>query len=123
MSNKGFGRLLKTLRQRTGQTLREFCLQHGFDPGNLSRLERGYYQPPQSHEVLARYATALGLEEGGEDWLTFFDTAAACRGELPKDLQTDEELLEKLPVLFRTLRGTPVPSEKLDELIKQVRRG
>jgi hypothetical protein len=41
---------------------------------------------------------------------------------LPKDLLSDEEVVEKLPVLFRTLRGTPVRADK-DELIEKVRIG
>lgn len=122
MSTEIFGTLLKTLRQRTGKTMREFCLEHKFDPGNYSRLERGMFPPPQREDLLEKYATALGLNRGSEEWIEFFDTAAACRGELPKDLLSDKELLEKLPVLFRTLRGAPVSASKLDELIEKIRR-
>jgi hypothetical protein len=57
--------------------------------------------------LLEKYAGALGLERGSDDWLKLFDLAAASRGQLPKDLLSDEELLEKLPALFRTLRGRP----------------
>jgi hypothetical protein len=54
--------------------------------------------------------------------LELFDVAAATRGEIPRDLLTDAELVEKLPVLFRTLRGQPVSPEKLDELAELIRR-
>ncbi len=80
------------------------------------------YPPPQNPELLEKYATALGLVRGSDEWLEFFDVAAAERGELPPDLLSDEELVEKLPVLFRTLRGQPVPPEKLDELVERIRR-
>ena len=101
--------------------MRDFCLENGIDPGNYSRLERGMFPPPQKEELLERYAVALGLARGSDEWIEFFDTAAACRGQLPRDL-CEDELLEKLPVLFRTLRGSPVPSGDLDELIKKIRK-
>lgn len=122
MTAANFGKRLKELRIRTGKNLREFCLANGFDPGNYSRLERGLFPPPQKEELLTRYATALGLERGSAEWLEFFDLAATSRGEIPHDVLADEELLGKLPALFRTLRGTPVPPEKLDALIDEIRR-
>ena len=117
-----FSSLLKRLRAQRGLTLREFCLQNQFDPGNYSRLERGLYPPPQSHEQIEKYARALGLQEGSEEWMELFDVAAATRGEIPRDLLSDAELVEKLPVLFRTLRGQPVSPEKLDQLAELIRR-
>jgi len=117
-----FGSLLRKLRAKRALTLREFCLRNQFDPGNYSRLERGLYPPPQSHEQLEKYARALGLTEGSDEWLEFFDVAAATRGEIPRDLLSDAELVEKLPVLFRTLRGQPVSPEKLDQLAELIRR-
>jgi len=118
-----FGNYLKDIRVRSGQTLREFCHKHGYDPGNYSRLERGLYTPPQSQELLEKYACSLGLEEGSEDWLKLFDLAAAGRGQLPRDLLEDKELMEKLPMLFRTLRATPVAEDRLDALAEEIRKG
>ncbi len=122
MSPNPFSKLLRRLRTEQGATLREFCLKHGFDPGNYSRLERGLYPPPESRDCLERYATALGLAPGSDRWLEFFDVAAAERGRIPDDLMSDAEVVEKLPVLFRTLRGTPLSSEQLDQLVEKVRR-
>jgi transcriptional regulator with XRE-family HTH domain len=117
-----FGKKLKELRMRQGLTLREFCQKHGFDPGNYSRLERGLFPPPQKEELLEKYAHALGLKRGSDDWLEFFDLAATCRGEIPKELLSDDEVLQKLPVLFRTLRASPIKPEQLDDLIDKIRR-
>ena len=105
MSSKTFGQLLKALRPRDWQDhAREFCLEHGFDPGNYSRLERGLFPPPQRDDLLEKYATALGIARGSDDWMEFFDVAAAARGQIPKDLASDEELVGKLPApLFRKL--------------------
>jgi transcriptional regulator with XRE-family HTH domain len=122
MPTSAFGILMKSLRQKTGKTMRDFCLEHKFDPGNYSRLERGMFPPPQREDLLEKYATAFGLVRGSDEWIEFFDVAAAGRGELPRDLLDDDELLEKLPVLFRTLRGSQVSPEKLDELIEKIRK-
>jgi transcriptional regulator with XRE-family HTH domain len=113
---------MKKLRMERGLTLREFCNAHGFDPGNYSRLERGLFPPPSREELLEKYAIALGLTRGSDAWLEFFDLAAACRGEIPSDILSDEELLGKLPVVFRTLRGSPVPIAKLDKLVEKIRK-
>ena len=121
MRNK-FGEFLKELRMRAGLSLREFCLQNGLDPGNYSRVERGMFRPPQDREIVEKYATALGLERGSDEWLQLFDLAAAERGQVPEDLMSDEQLVDKLPVLFRTMRATQVSPEKLDEFIEKIRR-
>ncbi len=122
MGSKAFGELFKQRRIALGLTLRRFCERHGLDPGNMSRLERGKLPPPQSREKLEQYARALELEEGSDDWYQFFDLAAASRGQVPAELLADEDLVRKLPILFRTLRGQKVPDEELDELIEKIRR-
>lgn len=117
-----FGTLLKKHRLASGKTLREFCLEHGIDPGNYSRLERGLFPPPQSHELIGKYAHALGLASGSDDWLEFFDTAAVDRGQIPADLMSDADVVEKLPVLFRTMRAKQVSGDNLDDLVDKIRR-
>src|SRR3989338_11644970 len=99
-----FGEFFKAKRQALGLTLREFCLKHELDPGNLSRLERGLLPPPQDREVLEKYAKCLALKSGSDDWYAFFDLAAAAKGRLPAELLEDKELVAKLPLVFRTLR-------------------
>ena len=42
-----------------------------------------------------------------------FDAAAAERGEIPADLYVGFEVVDKLPVLFRTLRAKQVSAENL----------
>ena len=76
----------------------------------------------QKEELLEKYASALGLKRGSDDWLEFFDLAAASRGELPKDLLSDQEVLGKLPLVFRTIRGSQLKREQLDELVEKIRR-
>jgi transcriptional regulator with XRE-family HTH domain len=117
-----FGKLLKKLRVAKGMTLREFCQANRIDPGNYSRLERGLFPPPQKEQLLEKYATALGLRRGTEEWLEFFDIAMVSRGEIPKDILSDEEVVGKLPVLFRTLKGSQITGQKLDDLVERIRR-
>ena len=123
MKGKVFGSYFKELRIKRRLTLRQFCETFGFDPGNISKLERGLLPPPQSKGKLEQYAQALGLRKGGSAWYEFFDLAAASRGQIPDEILSDDKLVRKLPVLFRTLRGEKVPEEKLDELIETIRKG
>lgn len=122
MARKRFGTYFKQLRIESRQTLRNFCLKHGFDPGNISKLERGRLPPPQAHEKLAKYAKALGLKAGTDQWYEFFDRAAAEHGRIPKDILSQSEVVEKLPVLFRTLRGQKVRRSDLLALVEKIRR-
>ena len=118
-----FGSYFAELRRRSlGLTLRQFCRQNGFDPGNISKLERGKLAPPRSTEKLRKYANALLLAEGSDEWIEFLDRAAASRGEFPTDLLLDDNVEAKLPVLFRSLRGDHVSEEELDKLVETLRK-
>jgi len=57
-----------------------------------------------------------------DDWYNFFDYAAASTGRIPPDVMSDEELVKRLPVVFRTLRGQKLPIEKLGDLAELIRR-
>lgn len=117
-----FGKFFAEIRrERLQMSLRQLCADRGLDPGNISRMERGLIPPPAGRETLERYARALELEEGSDDWYTFFDLAASARGEIPVDLAERKDVLEKLPVLFRTLRGDRVDEEKLKDLLNAIR--
>ena len=115
-----FGEFFKAKRQALGLTLREFCLKHELDPGNLSRLERGLLPPPQDRQVLERYARCLGLKAGTESWHTFFDLAAASRGRVPDDLLKDERITARLPLIFKVLRNRRLEDKQLDELVRRI---
>jgi len=116
-----FGEFFKAKRQALGLTLREFCFKHKLDPGNMSRLERGLLPPPRDENRLAEYAKYLGLKAGSDDWYAFLDLAAAAKGRIPTELLEDEDLVVKLPLIFRALRGKRLTDKRLDDLIKKVR--
>jgi transcriptional regulator with XRE-family HTH domain len=117
-----FGEFFKKKRIAKGFTLREFCRQFGFDPGNISKLERGMLPPPDSKEKLEEYARALGLKTGSGDWYEFFDLAAASKGMIPGELMDDEELVKSLPLIFRTFRNKRVSKKAVDELIDKLKK-
>ena len=117
----GFGSYLKDLRKQNRVTLREFCRRAEADPGNVSRLERGIVPPPQRRDILERYAAALGIEEGSDEWYSFFDTAAASRGRVPADLMEDRSVVDMLPVFYRTLRGQKPTADDMRRLAEKLR--
>ncbi len=78
--------------------------------------------PPQDRDILTRYAQALQLAEGSDEWYLFFDLAAADRGIIPKDLMEDEELVKQLPAFFRTLRGQKPTEEEMHKVIEKIRK-
>ncbi len=122
MSKAAFGAFFKELRIGQKVTLRQFCQVHGYDPGNISKLERGLLPPPDSEAKLTEFAKALKIRRGSEAWYQFFDLARAVRGKLPPDVLRKRDVVARLPLLFRTLRGQKVSAQKLNELIEMIRR-
>lgn len=117
----GFGEFFKIKRSEKGVTLRQFAKVHNLDPGNLSKMERGLLPPPQNTEKLKDYAGFLGIRKGSDDWYELFDLAAVETGRIPDEILSDQEIMSRLPLLFRTFRGQKVPAEKLDQLIKKIK--
>lgn len=117
-----FGAFFHAKRIATGLTLRQFCEKHDLDPGNISKLERGILAPPVTRKKLEEYARYLGLERGSDDWRHFIDLAAVERGRIPRELMARKSIVDKLPMLFRTLRGNQIDETMLDELVKVIRK-
>ena len=117
-----FGTFIKELRAKRRLGLREFCLAHGHDPSNWSKIEREVLSPPRDEDTLRKWAKQLGIKPGSDDWHKFFDYAAVDAGRIPNHVLNDEELLAKLPLLFRTLSGNKPTAKQLDNLIKLLRR-
>lgn len=116
-----FGTYFAQLRRERSITLRGFCRDHGFEPGNLSKIERGRLQAP-TKDRLSEYTAALGLDEGSDEWLTLHDLAYAERGHIPPDLLSDEQVAPLLPRLFRSLRGETPDEETLHLLVERIRK-
>jgi transcriptional regulator with XRE-family HTH domain len=111
-----FGDFVKKIRIKNSLTLREFCRQANVDPSNWSKIERGLFPPPKSRQILQGIASILNLEEGSEEYNILFDLAAISY--IPPDLISDQVIIDKLPIFFRTLRGEKPTRKELEELIK-----
>lgn len=121
-SKNHFGEFFKSKRIGLALTLRQFCQKYGFDPGNISKLERGVFAAPQSEEKLESYAKALDLKRGSSDWIEFFDLAAVSNRSFELMTFKHEHLIGKMPVLFRTLDNKELSEEKLDEIIELIKK-
>jgi len=121
MGSSLFGEFFKKKRIELDKTLRQFCLENGLDPGNISKIERGILPPPQT-EKLEHYAKCLKIKKGSDDWYEFFDLAHASAGRIPDEILSDEEVLSKLPLVFRTLRGQKLNREQLNKLAKEIKK-
>lgn len=119
---KAFGEFFKQKRIELGLTLREFCRRNEFDPGNISKIERGLLPPPQSNGKRLEYAKALGIEEGTDDWLEFCDLATMGAGKIPPDVVSNEEIMNALPILFRSIRRKELDEDDLKNLVSSVKR-
>ncbi len=117
-----FRETVKNLRIAKGVTLRQFCQEHGYDPSNWSKIERGINPPPKDEETLTGWAKALGLKSKTEAWQNFMMEAEVSRGNIPREVMNDPALLEKLPVFFRTVRGSEAGGRELDNLIEKIRK-
>ena len=112
-----FGTFIKELRARQRLGLREFCLQHGHDPSNWSKIEREVLQPPRDEGTLRTWAKQLGLKPNSDDWLKFFEYAAVDAGRIPDQILEDEKLAAHLPAFFRTLSGQKPSREDMEKLL------
>ncbi len=117
-----FGEFFRKLRIEIGYTLRQYCKTFGKDPAYISKLERDKINPPKSVDELGRLAYSLELEEESDAWYSFFTLAELSRSKILSEIVSDEEILAKLPVLLRTLKGEKLTEEQLDVLVEMVKR-
>src|SRR5437667_10025070 len=106
-------------RRRLGRC--EYWPKNGYVPSNWSNIERGVLPPPRDEDTLRAWAKALGLKQGSDDWLKFFDYAAVDSGRIPDYVLKDEELVAQLPVFFRTISGQKPSREDLEKLVELIR--
>jgi len=118
LTTQTFGNLFRNKRITLGLTLRSFCERFGYDPGNVSRLERNIFLPSLDDEKLAGYAMALQIKRDSEEWVLFHDLAHTAKGALPKDLLKNPQILSVLPAFYRTVRGEKLNKNKIKDLIR-----
>lgn len=113
-----FGEFFRSKRLELGMTLRAFCEQYNFDPGNISKLERGILPPTIDQKKLEGYALALKISKDSPDWVTFFDLAHTSKGSIPPDIKYNKEAISFLPAFYRTARGKKLDEEKIKKLLE-----
>jgi hypothetical protein len=85
-------------------------------------MERGQLMPPSNQEKLGAFARELGIPHDGEEFREMIRLAALGRGAIPPAILSDEAVLARLPVLFRTLEGDRVDGDVLDELFDAIKK-
>src|SRR5690349_15485378 len=110
-----FENFIKEKRMAAQLTLRQFCHLASVDPSNWSKTERGLGEIPKSKEMLDRIAGILKLDQG--DKATLIDLAIIA--SIPKDLRSDN-IIEKLPIFFRTVRGEKPTEAELRKLFETI---
>lgn len=117
-----FGDYVRGLREKKEIGLREFCTSLEFDPSRWSKMERGLLQPPTDHEILEKIAKTLGISSDTDEFAKLRDLAFLSRGQIPDDILSEKELVECLPMIFRTLRSdekpTPAQLRKLADKLR-----
>lgn len=119
---QNFGEFFRLKRIALGLSLRAFCERYGYDPGNISRLERNILPPTLDDEKLAGYASALKINRDSQDWVLFYDLAHTTRGQLPADLKNNEQVAKLLPAFFRTMRNKKLDKDKLKKLVELLKK-
>jgi transcriptional regulator with XRE-family HTH domain len=113
-----FAIFIREKRITVGLTLREFCRLVNFDASNWSKVERGLATPPQSKTFIDRIATILKIEKGSQEYKEMSDLAALST--ISEEL-LEPEIIDQLPIFFRTVRGDQPTEEELKKLITKIR--
>jgi transcriptional regulator with XRE-family HTH domain len=121
MSNETFGSFIREKREEQRVSLRQFCNELNVDPSRWSKVERGVLQPPGDDDTLNTMAKLLAIKKNSPDWAKMKDLAVLGRGEIPKDIMEDEELVACLPMVFRTLRREKPSKDQLLSLADLIR--
>ena len=116
-----FGEYVKALRLEKDIGLREFCRRLSVDASNWSKVERGILAPPQDVKKIDQIAAILGLNNKSEQYSELKDKAAIDSGIIPKDILSDKEIVNSLPLFFRTVRSEKPTSEELEKLIVKIK--
>ena len=116
-----FGSMLRERRKVLRLGLREFALRAEVDAVNLSKIERGRLNPPQTRDALDRICFALEYDPASQEAELLRDRAAAENGRLSEEILADEEIMSRMPVLLRTVHNKQLSAEQLDRLIEMIK--
>jgi len=115
-----FGEFVNKRRRELRLGLREFCIAVDYDPSNWSKIERGMLSPPQDRGVLNRIAVILKISV--TQWHLLFDYAAIDVGRIPSYVLADRDFVKRLPIFFRSAKGSKPTVEELNVLAEILRK-
>ena len=72
-------------------------------------------------DKLNQIADVLNIDEGSELYNELTDKASIAAGIIPKDILSDQETLNSLPMFFRTVRSEKPTPEELEKLIRKIK--
>ena len=78
--------------------------------------------PPQKKEKRLQYTAELGIKEGTDDWIIFCDLVTISVGKMLPDIASDEEVMNALSILFRSVSKKSLDEEDLKKLTESIRR-
>jgi transcriptional regulator with XRE-family HTH domain len=112
-----FGIFIREMRLKADLSLRKFCQLAQIDPSNWSKVERDIMIPSYEREKMEEISKIIKLEVGSQEYFEFFDLAAIAKRKIPDEVYSDQEVLEALPIFFRTVHGQKPTPEELDKVI------
>lgn len=118
-----FGEFVKETRLKKDIGLREFCRILSLDASNWSKIERGMLAPPQDEKKLKQIAKVLGIDIKSDEFTELKYMASVGAGIIPRDFLSDKEVLNSLPMFFRTVKSEKPTAEELKRLIEKIRKG
>jgi hypothetical protein len=77
--------------------------------------------PPQGDEKLDQIAEVLGIKKTSGLYNELKNKAAIDAGIIPKNLLSDQETLNALPMLFMTVRSEKPTAEEIEKLIEKIK--
>lgn len=120
--NTNFGDFIKARRLELDLSLRKFCENLSLDPSNWSKIERNKLQLTYEKEKLEEIAQLLKFEKGSKKWTELFDLATVAKRNIPDYVYNDEEILNALPIFFRTASNEKPTTAELDKLIELLKK-
>ena len=116
-----FGTMLKKIRLEDARIGFAFADLIGWQPSNLSSLERGRSKPPADHKKILEICDALGLAPEDPRRTQLIDLAARDRDAVPGDVAEAIRQQPGMPVLVRTVTNRRLDEKKLKELAEYIR--
>lgn len=114
------GRLVEKIRTNHRVTLKVLSGDIGFDPAYISRIETGKVAP--SENFINKFCEYFGIETGTEMHRKLSDEASIAKAKIPEYVMKNEEVVDMLPIFFRTMTGGKVEDAELDKLIALIQR-